>query len=121
MQWFIISSVLSLVTVRLYRFTETQNVIKKKQVSKFKSYIVVKDNYTLYKNAVKVGNGIDDKPIYEDGGAEFSPKVRVPSLKRKSAWKRFYRLFPNLKDMKTIHGSMSSVVNGYGKSTIKLK
>ena len=81
----------------------------------------MKDNYTLYKNAVRVGNGIDDKPIYEDGGAEFSPKVRVPSLKRKSAWKRFYRLFPNLKDMKTIHGSMSSVVNGYGKSTIKLK
>ena len=72
-----------------------------------------KDNYTVYKNGI-------DKPLYESG-AELSPKVRVPSLKRKTAWKRFYRLFPNLKGMKIIPGSMSSVMNGYGQSTIKLK
>lgn len=72
-----------------------------------------KDNYTVYKNGI-------GKPLYESG-AELSPKVRVLSLKRKIAWKRFYRLFPNLKGMNAIPGSMSSVVNGYGKSTIKLK
>lgn len=36
-----------------------------------------------------------------------SSQIRVPKLKRKSAWKRFYRMFPGLKGMETITGSSS--------------
>lgn len=51
----------------------------------------------------------------------YSSKIRVPSLKRKSAWKRFYKMFPDLKGMKIIPGSSVSTYNGLNKSTIKLK
>lgn len=37
----------------------------------------------------------------------WSPQIRVPKLKRKSAWKRFYKMFPDLKGMKTITGRSS--------------
>lgn len=60
----------------------------------------------------------------------YSSKIRVPSLKRKTAWKRFYKMFPDLKGMKSITGRSSC----YGRdldgeirqtiqhaSTIKLK
>ena len=49
--------------------------------------------------------------------------VRVPSLKRKSAWKRFYRLFPQFKGRNTITGYSTScyVKRGLNASTIKLK
>jgi len=60
----------------------------------------------------------------------YSSKIRVPSLKRKSAWKRFYKMFPDLQGMKTITGKSSCYVqnvNGeyrqtiQNSSTIKLK
>ena len=56
--------------------------------------------------------------------------IRVPSLKRKTAWKRFYKMFPDLKGMKVITGSSSCYARDIdGKfrqtiqnaSTIKLK
>jgi len=60
----------------------------------------------------------------------YSSMIRVPKLKRKTAWKRFYKMFPDLKGMKVITGRSSC----YGKdidgkyyqtiqnaSTIKLK
>jgi hypothetical protein len=37
----------------------------------------------------------------------YSPRIRVPKLKRKSAWKRFYKMFPGLKGKETITGSSS--------------
>ena len=63
-------------------------------------------------------------------GWAHSPQIRVPKLKRKSAWKRFYRMFPDLKGKDTITGSSSCWYrdkNGDYKrgpwhySTIKLK
>ena len=60
----------------------------------------------------------------------YSSMIRVPKLKRKTAWKRFYKMFPDLKGMKVITGSSSCYardINGevrqqiQNKSTIKLK
>jgi len=60
----------------------------------------------------------------------YSSKIRVPKLKRKTAWKRFYKMFPDLKGMKVISGKSSCYApdkNGdmkqtiQHKSTIKLK
>jgi hypothetical protein len=44
-------------------------------------------------------------------------------LKRKSAWKRFYRLFPQFKGRNTITGYSTScyVKGGLNSSMIKLK
>lgn len=59
-----------------------------------------------------------------------SSQIRVPRLKRKTAWKRFYKMFPDLKGMKVITGRSSCYgkdVNGEVRqqiqhsSTIKLK
>lgn len=50
-----------------------------------------------------------------------SSVIRVPSLKRKTAWKRFYKMFPDLIGKKVIHGSRVSEYHGMNKSTIKLK
>ena len=48
--------------------------------------------------------------------------VRVLSLKRKAAWKRFYKLFPHLKGKSVIHGSCQpTVAYGVNPSMIKLK
>lgn len=60
----------------------------------------------------------------------YNSRIRVPKLKRKSAWKRFYKMFPGLKGRETITGSSSCWYrdkNGDYKrgpwhySTIKLK
>jgi len=37
----------------------------------------------------------------------YSSHIRVPKLKRKTAWKRFYKMFPDLKGKETITGSSS--------------
>lgn len=80
-----------------------------------------KDNITIYGTELH-SNGYMNKPISESGQIEYWRGLRVPSLKRKSAWKRFYRLFPGLKGKKIIHGS-SQPIHAYGvnASTIKLK
>lgn len=60
----------------------------------------------------------------------YSSVIRVPSLKRKTAWKRFYKMFPDLKGMKTITGRSSCCMYDsnhnwhqaiQNASTIKLK
>lgn len=79
-----------------------------------------KENRTLYKNELP-SDSYYDKPISCGEGIENSPIVRVPKLKRKTAWKRFYRLFPHLKGKKVIPGSSASLYMGLNKSTIKLK
>lgn len=83
-----------------------------------------KDNRNIYENNLK-SDSYYDKPICEED-SYFAPyvgqdsRIRVPSLKRKSAWKRFYKLYPTLKGQKVItgHGVMFSHIN---KSMIKLK
>ena len=79
-----------------------------------------KDNRAIYDSLP--GDGYWDKPISESEWIECWRGLRVPSLKRKSAWKRFYKLFPGLKGKKIIHGS-SQPMHSYGvnASTIKLK
>lgn len=63
-------------------------------------------------------------------GWAYSSQIRVPRLKRKSAWKRFYKMFPDLKGMKVIPGRSSCYARDIDgemrqtiqhKSTIKLK
>lgn len=52
----------------------------------------------------------------------YCSQIRVPSLKRKSAWKRFYKMFPDLKGMKTITGKSSCYapdINGEMRQTIQ--
>ena len=60
----------------------------------------------------------------------YSSMIRVPRLKRKTAWKRFYKMFPDLKGMKVITGHSSCHARDKDgeicqqiqhKSTIKLK
>ena len=68
--------------------------------------------------------------VGEGTGWACSSMIRVPKLKRKTAWKRFYKMFPDLKGMKIITGKSSCYardINGNMKqqiqhsSTIKLK
>lgn len=47
--------------------------------------------------------------------------IRVPSLKRKNAWKRFYKRYPELKGVEVITGRTKSRGNQLNPSTIKLK
>lgn len=49
----------------------------------------------------------------------FDSKIRVPSLKRKTAWKRFYKMFPGLKGREYITGH--STGGAERESYIKLK
>lgn len=53
----------------------------------------MKDNFSLYNGEV------NNKSLFND-----DPRIRVPSLKRKTAWKRFYKLFPHLKGKKVWNG-----------------
>ncbi len=82
----------------------------------YQKKLPVKDNRSIYGDLP--GNGYYDKPLSQ---SENSSKLRVPKLCRKGAWKRFYKLFPELKGKKVISGSPASVYNGLNKSTIKLK
>ena len=50
---------------------------------------------------------IDPNRPYYSGSIGDTSEIRVPSLKRKSAWKRFYKMFPELKGQKVIHGKSS--------------
>lgn len=82
----------------------------------FKKSLPAKDNYNIYEDNSNRNLGDPKSPI-----------IRVPSLKRKTAWKRFYKLYPALKGLSKIEGSYSTWGGG-GKfpcginpSTIKLK
>ena len=79
-----------------------------------------KDNWMIYQPLP--GDGYYDGPLSLGEGIENWRGIRVPKLKRKTAWKRFYKLFPHLKGKKIIHGS-SQPMHAYGvnASTIKLK
>ena len=60
-----------------------------------------------------------DTPFESDG---YEDRIRVPKLKRKNAWKRFYKLYPNLKGKKVITGfSRCSSIWHLHSSMIKLK
>lgn len=80
-----------------------------------------KDNRNIYENNLE-SDSYYDNSISLGEGIKYSRNVRVPKLKRKTAWKRFYKLFPHLKGMKVIPGS-SQPCHAYGvnPSTIKLK
>jgi hypothetical protein len=91
-------------------------------------YYVQRHSYTYKKPKVQKDNDLSF--VGEGKGWAHCSALRVPRLKRKNAWKRFYKMFPDLKGMKVITGSSSC----YGKdidgkyyqtiqnaSTIKLK
>lgn len=82
-------------------------------------YIVRKYSYSYKKPMPKKDN--DSSFVCNGTWWANSSKTRVPSLKRKGAWKKFYKMFPDLKGMKSINGSPCSVYHGLNKSTIKLK
>lgn len=81
-------------------------------------YYVQKHSYSYKKSQPQKDN---DLSFICKGDPSFSSIIRVPSLKRKSAWKRFYKMYPQLKGKKIIHGSSVSEYHGLNKSTIKLK
>ena len=84
-----------------------------------------RDNWNLYNNAVPTKRyektTFFDNPISLGEGVAWSPRVRVPKLCRKTAWKRFYKLYPHLKGRKVMHGRSSCMFHGLNESTIKLK
>jgi hypothetical protein len=91
-------------------------------------YYVQRHSYTYKKDKVQKDNDLSF--IGHGQGWAHSSQIRVPKLKRKTAWKRFYKMFPDLKGMKVITGSSSCYarnINGDMKqqiqnaSTIKLK
>lgn len=51
-------------------------------------------------NAKPKGKRQDNKDYYNGNGGSNRNKVRYPKKCRKTAWKRFYKLFPHLKDNK---------------------
>jgi len=91
-------------------------------------YHVQRYSYTYKKPQRRKDNDLS----FIDTGTDWSwsPQIRVPKLKRKTAWKRFYKMFPDLKGMKTItgrsrcwardeKGEMCQIIQN--ASTIKLK
>lgn len=68
-------------------------------------YYVQRNSYNYEKPKKQKDNDLSFVG-YGEGWARNSV-IRVPSLKRKSAWKRFYKMFPDLKGMKTITGKSS--------------
>ena len=91
-------------------------------------YHVQRYSYTYKKPQRQKDNDLSF--IGESDGWAHCSAIRVPKLKRKTAWKRFYKMFPALKGMKTITGKSSCYTLGKnGKmiqtiqnpSTIKLK
>lgn len=91
-------------------------------------YYVQRHSYSYKKPKAQKDN--DMSFVGKGQSWAYSSMIRVPKLKRKTAWKRFYKMFPDLKGMKVITGRSSC----YGKdidgkyyqtiqnaSTIKLK
>ena len=68
-------------------------------------YYVQRHSYSYKKPKSQKDNDLSF--VGEGTGWAYCSVIRVPSLKRKSAWKRFYKMFPDLKGMKTITGKSS--------------
>lgn len=68
-------------------------------------YYVQRHSYSYKKPQSQKDN--DMSFVGKGTGWAHSSVIRVPSLKRKTAWKRFYKMFPDLKGMKTITGRSS--------------
>ena len=75
------------------------------------------DNPNLYEHVDRSGY----KSYITSETLSKSPRIRVPSLKRKNAWKRFYKNYPELKGVEVITGRTESSGNQLNHSTIKLK
>ena len=91
-------------------------------------YYVQRHSYSYKKPKAQKDNDLSF--VGEGIGWACSSMIRVPKLKRKTAWKRFYKMFPGLKGMKTITGRSSCYARDADgevhqqiqhKSTIKLK
>ena len=91
-------------------------------------YYVQRHSYTYKKPKVQKDNDLSF--IGEGTVWAHCSALRVPKLKRKNAWKRFYKMFPDLKGMKVIPGKSSCYARDkdgemcqqiQNKSTIKLK
>lgn len=91
-------------------------------------YYVQRHSYSYKKPRSQKDN--DMSFVGNGTGWSHCSSLRVPKLKRKTAWKRFYKMFPDLKDMKVITGNSSCYaqdINGkfrqtiQNASTIKLK
>ena len=91
-------------------------------------YYVQRHSYSYKKPKVQKDNDLSF--VGHGQGWAHSSMIRVPKLKRKTAWKRFYKMFPDLKGMKVITGSSSCYSQDkdgkirqqiQNKSTIKLK
>ena len=52
---------------------------------------------SLYKRNWNVKEGRDNKDVRVGSGGENKNSIRYPKKCRKTAWKRFYKLFPHLK------------------------
>lgn len=76
-----------------------------------------KDNENLYEPVQRTGYAC----LITTESLSRSPQIRVPSLKRKNAWKRFYKRYPELKGVKVIIGRSQSSEIKLNNSTIKLK
>lgn len=90
-------------------------------------YLVQSHSYHYKKPQVQKDN---DMSFVCKGDPSYSSIIRVPSLKRKSAWKRFYKMYPQLVGKKSIPGRSSCYAPGADgeyrqtiqhQSTIKLK
>ena len=91
-------------------------------------YYVQRHSYSYKKPKVQKDNDLSF--VGEGTGWAHCSALRVPKLKRKSAWKRFYKMFPDLVGMKTITGKSSCYARDIdgemrqqiqNASTIKLK
>lgn len=112
---------------------DEENIVKDKLAYANKmldniDYYVQRHSYTYKKPKVQKDNDLSF--VGEGESWAHSSVIRVPKLKRKSAWKRFYKMFPDLKGKKFITGKSSCYardINGDMKqqiqhsSTIKLK
>ena len=83
-------------------------------------YYVQRHSYSYKKPKVQKDN---DMSFVGNGTSwAYSSIIRVPKLKRKTAWKRFYKMFPDLKGMKVITGRSSCYgrdINGEMRQTIQ--
>lgn len=66
-------------------------------------YVDTRDNGNLY-------NGRTAK---HDFNIMFDSRIRVPKLKRKTAWKRFYKRYPELKGQKVFTGRSKVYGRGF--------